>query len=66
MSETPKPQNNVEKLAYCLACGGTGRRGNLSGKKSCQKCKGTGRRTVLYAVSGATLLDAGAPPSPKR
>lgn len=58
----PKPQSNVEKLAYCLACGGTGRRGNLSGKKKCQKCAGTGRRSVLNEHRGSTMLDAATAP----
>ncbi len=56
--KTPTPRSNVEKLAHCLTCGGTGRRGNLSGKKKCPKCSGTGRRTVLNAESGSTVLDS--------
>lgn len=33
-------------LYYCLTCAGTGKRGNLSGKKKCKTCGGTGQRYV--------------------
>lgn len=44
-------------LAHCLTCGGTGKRGNLSGRKLCKTCKGTGTRTVLVDTSNATVCD---------
>lgn len=37
---------------YCLTCGGTGRRGNLSGKKKCHACQGTGGRTLQSTKNG--------------
>lgn len=36
----PKPT----MTAHCLTCGGTGKRGNLSGKKKCRTCDGSGIR----------------------
>lgn len=56
--KTPNPKSVSEKLAYCLTCGGTGRRGGLSGKKLCRTCHGTGGRTVRYdEPKGTTTLD---------
>ena len=43
--------------APCLTCGGTGRRGNLSGKKKCKTCKGTGTRLIKLTPHDGTSLD---------
>ena len=39
-------------LAYCLTCGGTGRKGNLSGKKKCPACNGTKVREMGHLKDG--------------
>lgn len=44
-------------LCECLTCGGTGRRGNLSGKKKCKTCDGTGTRSVATPGSTGTVVD---------
>ena len=46
----------MDTLTYCLTCAGTGKRGNLSGKKKCPVCNGTGKRE-LEKDPHATILD---------
>lgn len=43
-------------LAYCLTCGGTGRKGNLSGKKKCPVCNGSKYREVENTRDGKPAL----------
>ena len=43
--------------APCLTCGGTGRRGNLSGKKRCKTCDGSGKRSIKLSPTDGTTLD---------
>lgn len=45
----------IRPLDYCLTCGGTGRRGNLSGKKLCPTCKGEKTRKVELTGDGEPL-----------
>lgn len=56
MSLFPNPNLST---SYCLTCAGTGKRGNLSGKKACKTCEGTGKRTVenVKIDKHATVLD---------
>lgn len=50
--------NPYRVVSYCLTCGGTGKRGNLSGKKLCKTCNGTGERYVEDSQRpGATIVD---------
>lgn len=54
------PVGNMDKLSYCLTCGGTGRRGGNLGsrkKKVCHTCHGTGGRTI-EAPRNATVVDS--------
>lgn len=44
-------------LCQCLTCGGTGRRGNLSGKKKCKFCGGTGTRSIVVSPPTGTVVD---------
>jgi DnaJ-class molecular chaperone len=47
------PYNSlVGQLQRCLTCGGTGRRGRLSGKKLCKECKGKGTRYCELTKDG--------------
>jgi DnaJ-class molecular chaperone len=45
MSFFPDPTIST---SYCLTCAGTGKRGNLSGKKACKTCGGSGKRTIQH------------------
>jgi DnaJ-class molecular chaperone len=45
----------MNSLDYCLTCAGTGRKGNLSGKKKCPACQGTKVREVEPTKNGQPL-----------
>lgn len=48
-------QSQMRPLEYCLTCGGTGKRGNLSGKKKCPTCKGEKIRQVEDTFEGEPI-----------
>lgn len=49
------PKMNGHATAHCLTCGGTGKKGNLSGKKKCPACKGTGLREIELTKDGKPI-----------